>query len=95
MATGGSGLGQQLLDHHLRLAVCTLAEVVMADTPLRVGEVEGGPVVVPEGQPHRVVVVGRDRVGDLHVLHGPADVTGAPLERELGCVDADHHQPVA
>ena len=41
-----------------------LAEVVVPDVPLRVGEVEGGPVVVVESFPDRVVVVGRDRVID-------------------------------
>jgi hypothetical protein len=41
---GGSGFGQQLLDDHFRLAVFAFAEMVMADTALRVGEVQGGPV---------------------------------------------------
>jgi hypothetical protein len=41
---GGSGFGQQLLDDHFRLAVFAFADVVMADTALRVGEVQGGPV---------------------------------------------------
>jgi hypothetical protein len=88
----GSALGQQHLDDHLRLLVLALAEVVMPDTPLRVGEVEGGPVVVVEGTPYRVVVVYRDRVVDPHVLHGPADVVHVVLERELGRVHADDHQ---
>jgi hypothetical protein len=66
----------------------------MPDSPLRVGEVEGGPVVVAEGTPYRIVVIGGDRVADLHVLHCAADVIGVVLERELWCVDADHHQPV-
>ena len=68
---------------------------MMAEAPLCVGEVEGGPVVVAERTPHRIVVVGRDRVIDPHLLDGPADVTGIVLEPELGCVDADHHQSLA
>jgi len=49
------------------------------------------PVVIAESTPYRVVVVGRDRVTDPDVLHGPADVTGVCLEREVGCVHADRH----
>jgi hypothetical protein len=83
-----------VLDDHLRLLVFAFPEVVMPDTPLRVGEVQGGPVVVVEGGPYRVVVVDRDRVVDPHLLQGPADVVRVVLERELGCVHADHHQPL-
>jgi len=50
--------------------------------------------VVPEGTPYRVVVVNRDWVTDPHVLHGTTDVIGVFLERELGCMDSDHHQPL-
>ena len=51
--------------------------------------------MVPEGTPHRVVAVDRDRVADPQVPHGPADVVNVVLERELRCVRADHHQPLA
>src|SRR5215813_2460138 len=67
----------------------------MPDASLRVGEVESGPVMVVEGTPYRVVVIGRNRVTDPHVLHGAADVIGVSLECELGCVDADHDQALA
>src|ERR1700680_1603317 len=66
----------------------------MADTALCVGDVEGGPVVVAEGLPYGVVVVGRDRVGDPHVLYGLPDVVRVVLEGELGRVHADDYQPV-
>jgi len=92
---GGSVLGQQLLDDHFRLLVFAFAEVVVPDAALRVGEVQGRPVVVAEGTPYRVVVVDRDRVTDPHVPLGAADVVGVVLERELGCVHADHDQPEA
>ena len=92
---GGSGVGQQVLDHHFGLLVFAFAEVVMPDMPLRVSEVQGRPVVIGEGAPYRVVVVDRDRVVDPHVLHRPADVVGVVLELELGCMHADHDQPVA
>src|SRR5258708_34457963 len=88
------GLGQQLLDNHFRLLVFAFAEVVMPDVPLRVGEVEGGPVVVSEGTPYRIVVIDRDRVTDPYGLDGPADVIGVLLKWDLRCVHADHAQPV-
>jgi hypothetical protein len=69
--------------------------MMVPEASLRIGEVEGGPVVVVEGTPYRIVVVGGDRVVDLQLLDGPADVTGIVLERELGCVDADHHESLA
>ena len=92
---GGSGLGQQLLENHFRLLVLAFAEVVMPDAPLRVGEVQGRPVMVVEGAPYRVVVVDRDRVADPDLPHGPADVIDVVLERELGGVHADYHQSLA
>ena len=92
--SGRSRLGQQLLDDHFRLLVFAFAEVMMPDAPLRVGEVQGGPVVVGEGTPDRVVVVDRDRVVDPHVAHGAADIAEVVLEAELGGVHPDHDQPV-
>ena len=86
------GLGEQLLDGPFRLLVRTLAVVVVADAPLGVGEVEGGPVVVHERIPDRIVVVDRDRVGHPHVREGAADVGEVVLEGELGGMHADDDQ---
>ena len=91
---GRSRLGQQLLDDHFRLLVFAFAEVVVPDAPLRVGEVQGGPVVIVEGAPYRVVVVERDRIIDPHVVHSAADVGKFVLEAELGGVHPDHGQAV-
>src|SRR5579864_6194537 len=66
----------------------------MPDMPLRVGEVQRGPVVIVEGTPYRVVVVDRDRVADPHAFHGAADVIHVLLEPELGRVNPDDHQSV-
>jgi hypothetical protein len=41
-----AGFSEQLLDDALALLVAALAEVVIADPPLRVGHVHRGPVVV-------------------------------------------------
>src|SRR5919204_3740867 len=60
--------------------------------PSAIGDVHGGPVVVREGAPDRVLGVERDRILDALVRSGPADVVGLPLERELGSVDADNDQ---
>src|SRR5437879_1066474 len=38
-----SGLGQQLLNHPLRLFVFSLAEVMMSNAPLPIDEIEGRP----------------------------------------------------
>ena len=40
----------------------------------------------------RMVVVDRDRVVDLHVFHGPANVGDVLFEFEFRRMDADHHQ---
>jgi hypothetical protein len=66
--------------------------MVVPDSSVRVGDVHGGPVPVAEGLPDRVVAVERNRILDPHVLHCLPDVVDVALERELGRVDADHHE---
>ena len=91
----GAGLRQQVPQDHLGRVVVALAEVVVADPPLGVGEVDRGPVVVVERGPDRVVAVDRDRIVDAQLLDRPADVADIVFDVELGCVHADHHEPVA
>ena len=88
------GLAQQLLDDPLGFVVSALAEVVVADPALVVGDVQRRPVVVGERVPHRVAGVERDRILDIHGAHGRAHVVHVAFERELGRVDPDHGQPV-
>ncbi|MDQ3802851.1 MAG: hypothetical protein M3416_03230 [Acidobacteriota bacterium] len=64
------GLGQQSLNNLFRLFVIALAEMMMSNAPLRVYEIEGGPIVVLESTPYRIVVINRDRVNDPHLLRG-------------------------
>src|SRR3954452_1329167 len=90
----GSGFAQQLLDDRLRHLVVALSEEVVPDDAPGIDEVEGRPVVVGEGIPGRVVVVDRDRILDGHLPRGAADVVEVPLERELGRVHPDHHEPL-
>jgi hypothetical protein len=81
-----------LLHDALALLVAALAEVVMADPPLRVGDVHGGPVMVRERLPDAVPAVDRDGIRDAVLLDRPADVVDVPLEGELGRVHADDDQ---
>jgi hypothetical protein len=66
----------------------------MAHAPLCVDEIEGRPIVVAEAAPDRIVVVDRDRIRQLHHLHGTTNVVGVVLERELGRVHADDDEPL-
>jgi hypothetical protein len=77
----------QLLDHLLRPRIIALAEMVVADTPLGINEILGGPVLVVEGTPDRVVAVDRDRIGDLQILYRLADIAHVLLESEFVGLD--------
>jgi hypothetical protein len=85
---------EQPLDHALGLLVAAFAEVVVADDPLGVDEVERGPIAVGEGVPDLVVVVDRDRVVDRPLPGRLAHQVDVVLEGELGRVDSDHDQAV-
>src|SRR5712691_6109606 len=63
-----SGCRQELPDDHFRPLVVTLAESMVTNTTLHVGEIEGGPVIVDERAPDLVVVVDRNGVVDPHVV---------------------------
>ena len=85
-------LEQELLDDHLGHRVLPLTEVMEADPPLCVGDVDGRPEVIREGAPDAVVAVDRDRVLDAEGPRVRDDVVQVPLEAELGGVDADDRQ---
>ena len=87
-------VAEQSLDDDFGLLIVALAENLMPDAPLRVGEIECRPIFVVERAPYRVVVIDHDRILDAHVLCSPANVVNVFLERELGRVYADHHQSV-
>ena len=78
----------------LGLLVAPLAEVLVADDAVRVDEVERRPVVVGEGGPDLVVVVGRDGVVDVPHLDRLPDEIDVVLEPELRRVNSDDDQPV-
>ena len=46
-----------VLNDHFRLFVGALAEMMMADAPLRIDEIQRRPIVVAEGAPDDIVVV--------------------------------------
>jgi hypothetical protein len=83
-----------LLNGPFGLLVAALAELVMANASLRVDEVERGPILIAECIPDREVVVDRNRIRNPHVFDCPPDVVQIMLERELGRMHADHHQPL-
>jgi hypothetical protein len=85
---------EQAPDDPLGFVVATFAEVVVADVPVRVDEIEGGPVVVGERVPDSVVVVGGNRVLDRSLLGRLPHAVDLTLERELRSVDSDDVQPV-
>jgi hypothetical protein len=78
------GLAQQPLDDHFALCVSALAELVVPDSPLRVGDVDGWPKSVCECLPDCVVTVERDGIPDGHVLHRLAHVANVAFKREFG-----------
>src|SRR5258708_30407237 len=49
--TAGPGLCQQLLNNPFRLFVFALAEFMMSNTPLRIDEIEGWPILVLKSAP--------------------------------------------
>src|SRR5829696_507016 len=87
-----SGLFEQLLNNHLRLFVCALAELMMSNMPLCIDEIEGRPITVVESTPYRIVVIDRDRIINPHVLRGSANVIDVFLKCELRRMHADHNQ---
>ena len=82
-------VAQQLLDGHLGHLVLALTEMVEADPPVPIGEVQRRPEVVVQGTPDPVVAVDRDRVLDAEGARLGDDVVAVALEAELGRMDAD------
>src|SRR5688572_31385022 len=68
---------------------------MLANAAARVDEVEGGPVLVLEGAPDRVIVVDHDRILDPHLPYGTTNVVEVLFEFELGCVHTDEDEPLA
>ena len=90
-----AGFREQTLDDLLGLLVLALAEVVLANASARIDEVEGWPVLIPEGTPDCVVVIDRNGILDPQPAHRTSDVVEVPFEHELGCVHSDHDEPFA
>jgi hypothetical protein len=89
---GGSGLGQQLLDHHFRLLVFAFAEVVMADPPAGVSPRQHAPWVGPRPvRPGRGQERGQRRQQLLgRLLSDP--VTGAGNDQALHVIGDERHR---
>ena len=67
---------------------------MVANASLRIDEIERRPVSVGKSVPYRKVVIDGDGIVDAHALGGAAHVIDVVLERKLGSVHADHHQPL-
>src|SRR5215218_7162138 len=83
---------EQLLNNHLGHGVLTLAEVVVADPPLLVRDVQRRPEVIGEGAPDGVVAIKRNWVIHPHLPGGRDHVVDVALEAELGRMNPDHAQ---
>jgi hypothetical protein len=57
-------LGQQLPDDLFRFLIIAFAEVVAANLSRRIDEIMGGPILIVEALPDRIVVIQRHRIGD-------------------------------
>src|SRR6202011_2197492 len=90
--SGGSIVLQKLLDDTFGLAVISLAEVVITNSPFPIDEVVCRPVFVVERLPNPVVAIDRDRVGNVQIARCPFYVRVYFLERELRRMHTDHHQ---
>ena len=77
------------------LLVASLAEMVVADRPARIDDVERRPVRVVERAPDRLLAVDSDGEVDPQPGGGRPDVVEILLEAELTGVDTDHDQPLA
>jgi hypothetical protein len=84
---------QHLLDRPLDLDVGLLAEVLEAQPPVAIEQIERRPVVIAERPPDGELVVDDDRVADVQLGHRVAHVVEVVLERELRRVRADHDEP--
>src|SRR6267378_6839871 len=62
-----SRLEQQLLDDPFRLFVTALAELVMANAPLRIDDIERRPILVIQCVPDREIIVDRDGIRGSHL----------------------------
>jgi hypothetical protein len=76
----GSGVGQELPDDDLVLAVVALAESMVPDASLGVDEVKGRSVVIRERVPDAVVAIDRDRVPDPHIGKSSPDIVDVFFE---------------
>ena len=88
----GIGVGEQLPDQVLGDVVVALAELDVANGPVRVDQILGRPVAVAVVRPRRQIVVERDRVGDAQIGRAADHVALDLLERVLGAVHPDDLQ---
>src|ERR1022692_3331651 len=87
-------LMQQLLYRLLALAVAALAKMGIAQIPVLIEKILGGPVAVGERFPDFSIAVHNNRISQAELANSPLHIRLILRERELRCVDPDHGQPV-
>jgi hypothetical protein len=70
--------------------ICDCGDV--PDALLRIHKIKRGPILVIKSAPNRMVVIDRNRIGNMHVFYCPANVVDGFLKGELGRMDADRDQ---
>ena len=88
----GPILLQEFLNYTLRVAVSALSEMLVADLPFCVEDVERWPVLIVKVLPYPVIAVHYDWIGNAQVFQGCIYIRLLLLEGELGGVHADHDQ---
>src|ERR1700722_8033 len=83
---------QEFLDDALDFAVIALPKVVVPDSPFRVDEILGGPILVIERLPDRRLAVDGHRKSNIQIAHGILYVYRFVLERKLRRVHSDHYK---
>src|SRR5258708_30339514 len=85
-------LGKQSFNNHFRLFVVAFAELMMSNMPLRIDEIERGPIVVVKGTPYCIIVINRDGIINFEVVRFSAHVSEVVLKAELRRMHADYDQ---
>src|SRR5262249_15378109 len=86
---GLPGFGEELPEYLLGCLVAILTEHLVSQAAVRIEDVEGRPVLVPESPPDPEIVVDSHRPRDADLLHLLTHVVQVVLEDELGRMGAD------
>src|ERR1700720_4795208 len=83
---------QEFLDDALDVAIIAFPKVVVPNSPFRVDEILGGPILVIKRLPDPILAVDGDRKSNVQIAHGIFYVHRCMLEGELRGVRSDHYK---